>query len=33
VGLEDLAAQFSRSEREIDLVEQALRGQVWKPRL
>ena len=33
VGLEDLAAQFGRSEREIELVEQALRGHVWRPRL
>ena len=33
LGLEGLAAQFSRNVREIDLVEQALRGQVWKPRL
>ena len=32
-ALEDLAAQFSRTQREIDLVEQALRGQVWRPRL
>ncbi len=33
VGLEELAAQFSRTVREVELVEQALRGQVWKPRL
>jgi len=33
VALEELAAQFSRSVREIELVEQSMRGQVWKPRL
>ena len=33
LALEDLAAQFSRSAREVGLVEQALRGQVWRPRL
>lgn len=33
VALESLAAQFARSLREVELVEQALRGHVWKPRL
>ncbi len=32
-ALEALAAQFSRTLREVDLVQQALRGTVWKPRL
>ncbi len=32
-ALEGLAAQFSRTVREVELVEQALRGKVWKPRL
>jgi hypothetical protein len=32
-GSGGLAAQFSRTVREVELVEQALRGQVWKPRL
>lgn len=33
VALEGLAAQFSRTLREVELVQQALLGQVWKPRL
>jgi hypothetical protein len=33
VAVEALAAQFSRTLREVELVEQALRGTVWKPRL
>jgi hypothetical protein len=33
VALEALAAQFSRTLREVGLVEQALRGTVWRPRL
>lgn len=33
VELERLAAQFSRTRREVELVEQSLRGQIWKPRL
>lgn len=33
VSLEALAAQFARTLREVELVEQALRGTVWKPRL
>ena len=33
VALEALAAQFSRTLREVELVEQALLGVVWKPRL
>ena len=33
VALEALAAEFSRTLREVELVEQALRGHVWKPRL
>ena len=32
-ALEALAAQFSRSLREVELVEQGLRGHIWKPRL
>ena len=32
-ALEALAAQFNRTLREVDLVEKALRGHVWKPRL
>jgi hypothetical protein len=32
-AMEALAAQFSRMQREVVLVEQALRGAVWKPRL
>ena len=32
-SLEALAAQFSRTEREVGMVEQALRGHVWKPKL
>ncbi|HQR80874.1 MAG TPA: hypothetical protein PLT68_11700 [Actinomycetota bacterium] len=33
VELERLAAQFARDRREVEMVEQALRGRVWKPRL
>lgn len=33
VELERLAAQFGRSQREVEMVEQALRGRVWRPRL
>lgn len=33
VALESLASTFSRSHREVVLVEQALRGRIWKPRL
>ena len=33
VALESLAAQFARTLREVELVEEALRGKVWKPRL
>lgn len=33
MALEALAAEFSRTLREVELVEQALRGQVWRPRL
>jgi hypothetical protein len=32
-ALEGLAAQFARTLREVDMVEQALRGHIWKPRL
>jgi hypothetical protein len=33
VALEALAAQFARTAREVGLVEEAMRGRVWKPRL
>jgi hypothetical protein len=33
VALEALAAQFSRTLREVELVQEAMRGRVWKPRL
>lgn len=33
VALEALAAQFARTVREVELVQEALRGRVWKPRL
>ena len=33
LAIEALAAQFSRTLREVELVEEALRGRVWKPRL
>jgi hypothetical protein len=32
-SLQNLAASFSRSVREVTMVEEALRGHVWKPRL
>lgn len=32
-ALEGLAASFSRTAREVAMVEEALRGHVWKPRL
>lgn len=33
VAVEALAAQFARTLREVELVQEALRGRVWKPRL
>lgn len=33
VALEALAAQFARTVREVQLVEEAMRGRVWNPRL
>lgn len=33
VALEALAAQFARTAREVQLVEEAMRGRVWNPRL
>lgn len=33
VALEALAAQFSKVEREVELVRAALRGASWRPRL
>ncbi len=32
-ALEALAAQFRRTVREVELVEEALRGRVWTPKL
>ncbi|HPE12154.1 MAG: hypothetical protein H6524_07860 [Actinobacteria bacterium] len=33
VALEALAAAFTRTVREVTMVEQGMRGHVWKPRL
>ena len=33
VALEALAAEFSRTLREVQMVEEAMRGRIWKPRL
>lgn len=32
-ALQAVASQFTRMVREMDLVDQALRGHVWRPRL